>query len=609
MSSYKPFTIHYLQTLNSQRRNKTMCGIFAYFGKQKTAGNIVLEGLKTLEYRGYDSWGVAVKNDQGKLFIEKHIGKIGQATLPDFASSIGLGHTRWATHGGVTDANAHPHASDDEKVVVVHNGIVENFEQLKKGLQGKGYHFKTETDTEVIAHLAAEIKKTETDLKQVALKSFHQLDGLNGIIFFFPEEEKIYAVKNGSPLIFGQENQDYFLASDVSALLPHTRKVYFFEDGDLLEIARDGVQFFTIDGTKLDVKLQTLDTDPKQALLGDYPDFMTKEMNEQPQIVQELMQRDQSQYQKFAEYIKQAEQTYFIGCGTAYYASLTGKYIFSKIASKLINIGEGSEFGYLANFMNDRTLLMPFSQSGETIDLINSVRLSKTKGVKIASVINTYGSTLDRISDASFLLNAGIEKCVLSTKAFTAKVGFLILTAHAMAGTFEKGKQDLEIAVKEAQKLLLDSKLFAKIGKRLQDSKDIFVLGRGISYPTALESALKIKEASYIHAEGFAAGELKHGVIALIEKGTPVIVYNPEDETYEDTLSSAHEVKARGAYVIGISSKPNSVYDAYIEVADCGEAVVIPNAVAAQMMAYHVTKGKGLDPDKPRNLAKSVTVK
>lgn len=586
-----------------------MCGIFGYVGPRTDAADIVLEGLKTLEYRGYDSWGVAAKKADGSLVVEKHIGKIGNATLPEMNSTIAIGHTRWATHGGVTDANAHPHVSADNSVVVVHNGIVENFETLKKELIKKGYTFLSETDTEVIVHLAAEIKKTESDLQQVALKTFHRLEGLNGIIFFFPEEEAIFAIKNGSPLIFGKGESESFLASDISALLPHTRTVYFFEDGDLLQITKLGTKFFTTDGKPLDVTFKTLDMDPKQALLGEYPDFMTKEMHEQPTIVQELMSWDESVYLKFAEMIKEAEQTYFVGCGTAFYASLTGKYIFSKVANQQVHIGEGSEFGYLANFMNDKTLLMPFSQSGETIDLINSVRLSKAKGAKIASVLNTYGSTLDRISDSSFLLNAGIEKCVLSTKAFTAKVSFLLMTAHALAGTLNKGKQDLEIAVREAQKLLSDTKTFVTIAKRLQDAPDIFVLGRGISYPTALESALKIKESSYIHAEGFAAGELKHGVIALIEKGTPVIVYNPEDETYEDTLSSAHEVKARGAYVIGVSSKPNPVYDAYIEIAKCGEAVVIPNVVAAQLLAYNITIGKKLDPDKPRNLAKSVTVK
>ncbi len=586
-----------------------MCGIFGYVGPRTDAGNIVLEGLKTLEYRGYDSWGVAAKKADGTLVVEKHVGKIGNATLPEMSSSIAIGHTRWATHGGVTDANAHPHVSKDQAVVVVHNGIVENFERLKKELVKKGYHFSSETDTEVIAHLASEIKKTEPDLKQVALKTFHRLEGLNGIIFFFPQEEVIFAIKNGSPLIFGKGKKESFLSSDISALLPYTRDVYFFEDGDLLEITKDRTQFFTTDGNPLGVQFKTLVLDPKQALLGEYPDFMTKEMHEQPTIVQELMSRDESVYQKFADFIKKSDQTYFVGCGTAYYASLTGKYIFSKIADKQIHIGEGSEFGYLANFMNQKTLLMPFSQSGETIDLINSVRLSKDKGAKVVSVLNTYGSTLDRLSEASFLLNAGIEKCVLSTKAFTAKVSFLLMTAHTLAGTMDQGRKDLEIAVKEAQKLLSDDQTFATIAKRLQNTRDIFVLGRGISYPTALESALKIKESSYIHAEGFAAGELKHGVIALIEKGTPVIVYNPQDETYEDTLSSAHEVKARGAYVIGVSSKPNDVYDAYIEVAQCNEAVVIPNVVAAQLLAYNITKGKGLDPDKPRNLAKSVTVK
>jgi glucosamine--fructose-6-phosphate aminotransferase (isomerizing) len=586
-----------------------MCGIFGYVGPRTDAGNIVLEGLKTLEYRGYDSWGVAAKKADGSLVVEKHVGKIGNATLPEMSCSIAIGHTRWATHGGVTDANAHPHVSEDNSVVVVHNGIVENFESLKKELVGKGYHFGSETDTEVIVHLAAEIKKTESDLKQVALKTFHRLEGLNGIIFFFPQEEVILAIKNGSPLIFGKGENESFLASDISALLPHTRTVYFFEDGDLLEITRQGTAFFTIDGKPLEVTYKTLNMDPKQALLGEYPDFMTKEMHEQPQIIQELMSRNETEYQKFATAIQTADSTYFVGCGTAYYASLTGKYIMAKIANQLVSVGEGSEFGYHAKFFDEKTLLMPFSQSGETIDLINSVRLAKEKSARILSVINTYGSTLDRLSEASFLLNAGIEKCVLSTKAFSAKVGFLLMTAHTLAGTLDKGKKDLEIAVKEAQKLLSDEKTFVKLGKRLQDCQNIFVLGRGISFPTALESALKIKESSYIHAEGFAAGELKHGVIALIEKGTPVIVYNPEDETYEDTLSSAHEVKARGAFVIGISSKPNPVYDEYIEVVSCNEAVVIPNVVAAQLLAYNITKGKGLDPDKPRNLAKSVTVK
>ncbi len=586
-----------------------MCGIFGYIGPRTDAGKIVLDGLKTLEYRGYDSWGVAAKKADGSLVVEKHVGKIGNATLPEMSCSIAIGHTRWATHGGVTDQNAHPHVSEDQEVVVVHNGIVENFEEIKHELESKGYHFSSETDTEVIAHLASEIKKTESDLRQVALKTFHRLEGLNGIIFFFPVEEAIFAIKNGSPLIYGKGHHESFLASDISALLPHTREVYFFEDGDLLEITKKGTHFFTTDGKPLSVVYKTLDIDPAQALLGEYPNFMSKEMHEQPRIIQELISRSEAEYELFAQAIDKSKITYFVGCGTAYFASLTGKYIFSKVAKKLVNVGEGSEFGYLAGFMDSNTLLMPFSQSGETIDLINSVRLAKDHQARVLSVLNTYGSTLDRLSEKSFLLNAGIEKCVLSTKAFSAKVGFLLMTAHTLAGTLDKGKKDLEIAVKEAQKLLSDEKTFAKLGKRLQDCQNIFVLGRGISFPTALESALKIKESSYIHAEGFAAGELKHGVIALIEKGTPVIVYNPADETYEDTLSSAHEVKARGAYVIGVASKPNDVYDAYIEVSDCGEAVVIPNVVAAQLLAYNITLGKGLDPDKPRNLAKSVTVK
>lgn len=586
-----------------------MCGIFGYAGVRSDAAEIVLEGLKTLEYRGYDSWGVAAKKGNDELFVEKQTGKIGSAVLPKFASSIAIGHTRWATHGGVTVENAHPHVDAKKEVVVVHNGIVENFEQIKKDLLEKGYEFKSQTDTEVIVHLAADIKKSEIDPKQVALKTFKSLHGLNAIIFFFPKEEQLFAIKNGSPLIFGKGEKEYFLASDSSAVLAHTKELYFLQDHELLMMNHSEAELFDLAGNPIGIVYQTMNIDPSQALLGDYPDFMTKEMHEQPKVLEQMFDLSEKEFEKYAELIEKAFGTYFVGCGTAYYAGFAGTYLLSKIAKKHVNVVSGSEFLYMMNFIKEKSLLVAFSQSGETIDLINSVKMAKEKKASVMVVTNTYGSSLQRLADASYLLNAGVEKCVLSTKSFTAKIGWLFLVAHKLAHSFDDGRVNLKKAIDETDRLLHNEESFKQIAGKIIDSKSLFILGRGISYPAALESALKIKEVSYIHAEGFAAGELKHGVIALIEKGIPVIVYNPEDETYEDALLSAHEVKARGAYVIGVSSKPNEVFDEYIEVKNCADATVIPNVVVAQLIAYYLAKGKGLDPDKPRNLAKSVTVK
>lgn len=335
---------------------------------------------------------------------------------------------------------------------------------------------------------------------------------------------------------------------------------------------------------------------------------MIKEINEQPRVLRAIMTQEK-EIKELGGSISKAFGTYLIGCGTAYYAALAGTYLFSKIAGAHINASVGSEFSYLVDFLKKRSLVIALSQSGETIDVISSAKALKAKGASLFAVTNAPGSTLYRMSDRKILLHAGPEICVCSTKVFTAKIGILFLSAHHLIGTYEKGRKQLETAILEVEKVLKNGKDIQNLAARIGKSPNIFVLGRGTSYPLALESALKIKEVSYIHAEGFAGGELKHGVIALIEKGTPVIVYNPEDETYQDTLSSAYEVKARGAYVIGVSSRANKVYDEFIKVENCGEATLIPNVVIAQLLGYYLAVSKGLDPDKPRNLAKSVTVK
>lgn len=591
-----------------------MCGIFAYKGISSKAGDLILEGLRSLEYRGYDSWGVALKLKtkdsklKTDLLIEKHVGKIGDAKLPKVDSSIGIGHTRWATHGGVTDINAHPHLDCTRKVVVVHNGIVENFEEFKVSLLKKGHKFVSQTDTEIIAHLIEDELKTKKP--EIAIVNvFKSLSGLNAIIVFLPSRGEFYAIKNGSPLVFGQEGENFYLASDASALSSHTKQVSFLEDNELICVTASGFKLYDLHMKQKKPKFVELSYKKEDTQLGAYKHFMIKEISEQPLILNRIASEQKENIERIAKLIKNAFGTYFIGCGTAYYAALAGGYLFSKIAKKHVNTSVGSEFSYQLDFLTSGSLVAALSQSGETIDIISSVKKAIEKQASILAITNVLGSTLYRMADHKLLLNAGPEKCVLATKSFTAKIAFLYLISHALAGTYEDGTKQIKKAAEQIERLLGKKNDIKKLAAKLKNKEHIYILGRGLSYPTALESALKIKEVSYIHAEGFAGGELKHGVMALIEKGTPVIVYNPDDETYDDTLSSAYEVKARGAYLIGVSCKHNDIYDEFINVGDCGDATVIPNVVVAQLLGYYLALAKRLDPDKPRNLAKSVTVK
>ncbi|MFA9289150.1 MAG: glutamine--fructose-6-phosphate transaminase (isomerizing) [Weeksellaceae bacterium] len=586
-----------------------MCGIFAYSGPRTDAATMILDGLKSLEYRGYDSWGVTVKQNNGKLFTEKHTGKIGDSTLPQMESSIGFGHTRWATHGGVTEANAHPHADWHGDIVVVHNGIVENFEQLKSNLIDQGHKFLSETDTEVIAHLAEELMKTEKDSFKVVQQVKAALHGMNAVIMFFPKEDAFFVFKNGSPIVLGKGENELFLASDPSAIRVYTADVYFLEDGEMLSLKGVDATLFDEDGKIKQIEYQKLAYEIEDAMLGNYPHFMLKEINEQPKVLQQIIDTQKDIIQDCADKITEAYGTYLVGCGTASYACLAGTYLFSKIAKRHVNFAIGSEFTYLIDFIKKESLVIALSQSGETIDIISAMKEVKAKGAQLSALTNVLGSTLYRLADHRMLLQAGPEKAVASTKAYTAKIAFLYLIAHALDKSYETGVANLSKAILEVRRIVKQAAELQEMAKKITASNNIFVLGRGVSYAAALESALKIKEVSYIHAEGFAAGELKHGVIALIEKGTPVIIFNPEDETYEDTLSAAHEVKARGAYVIGISSRENAVYDQFIKVENCKDATIIPNVVIAQLLGYYLAIERGLDPDKPRNLAKSVTVK
>ncbi len=585
-----------------------MCGVFGYLGKKNNAGDLILQGLRCLEYRGYDSWGVAIKKNDGKIYIEKHAGKIGDASLPSFSSHVGIGHTRWATHGGVTDYNAHPHSDCKNNVIVVHNGIVENFSSFKKTLIKKGHKFKSETDTEVICHLIEEELQSNKNREKVILKVFKKLTGLNAIIVFFPKEEEFYVIKNGSPIVFADNKDEYIIASDASAVVFYTKKAYFLDDNELLMIKNSQTKLLDMNGKEKRINFITIHFDKKEVHLGKFSHYMIKEINEQPKVLLNIVNTQRNIIEHAALVMKRSYGCYLIGCGTAFYAALAGTYLFSKIAKRHINASIGSEFSYLVDFLKNSSLVIALSQSGETIDIIASIRRAKEKKAKIMAIVNVLGSTLYRTSDYKILLHAGPEKCVLATKSFTAKIAVLYLLAYSLNGGYEKGVLQIKKAIEQIKKII-KSKKIKRLASLLKDKKHIYILGRGSSYPTALESALKIKEVSYIHAEGFAGGELKHGVIALIEKGIPVIVYNPEDETYEDTLSSAYEVKARGAYLIGVSSKKNPVYDEFIKIENCKDATIIPNVVFAQLLGYYLACAKGYDPDKPRNLAKSVTVK
>ncbi len=591
-----------------------MCGIFGYVGSKKNAAELTLEELKKLEYRGYDSWGVAVVPGKAnsKIVVKKKAGKIGDANVDDLPpSSLAFGHTRWATHGGVTDINAHPHLDCSGKIAIIHNGIIENYDEIKNRLLKLGHKFVSETDTEVAAHLIEEYYQ-QLSFKEAVRKAFNEFTGLSAIIALDSESNEFVAIKTGSPLVVGFGKKENLIASDAVAILDHTRRVHFLEDREMVRVTEDKVELFdSLSGQPKKPKIQTLDWKIQAVNLENYPHYMIKEISEQPKVLRRINEDLIGEIPNVAEIIQKSYGTYMVGCGTAFYAALSGTYLFSRMAHRHVNAAAGSEFGYTVDFLKPKSLVIAFSQSGETIDIIESVKKAKEKDAKILAIVNNLGSTLYRMADYKILLGAGPEKCVLSTKSFTAKIAILILLAHALNSGLAKGKKLLDKAIREVETLLKPSSLekIKKLASLIVNQDDIYVIGRGQSYPVALEAALKIKEVSYIHAEGFAAGELKHGVIALIEKGTPCLVFAPNDETYGAVLSGAMEMKARGGYIIGVSFKPHEVFDEYVPVNDCGDATIIPNVVVAQLLGYYLALEKGNDPDKPRNLAKSVTVK
>jgi glutamine---fructose-6-phosphate transaminase (isomerizing) len=595
-----------------------MCGIFGYVGggrERADAAGIVLRGLKKLEYRGYDSWGIAVAH-RGGVQMEKRVGKIGEGRVALPPSPLGIGHTRWATHGGVTEPNAHPHLDCRGRLALIHNGIVSNYRDLRDTLPASHHRLHSETDTEVIVHrLEDELARTPDGPEQLVtalVAVFRELQGLNAVAVLDVRTGQLAVAKSGSPIVLGWGERENFLASDYSALLEHTRRVTFLDDQQAALVGPDAIRVFDVaTGAEVAPAVSEVEWQAEATELSGFPDFLSKEIHEQPAVLRRVGDGWGPHVRGLAGMLHEARDVFAVGCGTASHAALTAQYLLARIAGRRLTFATGSEFAYLRDFIADGALVLAFSQSGETIDVIDAVREAQRRKAKVAALVNVEGSSLWRLADRAFPIGAGPERCVLSTKSFTAKLAVLLMTAHELIGRLDTGASLVRAAAEETERLLRDERrtLIRRIADQIHRHEHMFVIGRGPSYPLALEAALKIKEVSYIHAEGFAGGELKHGVIALIEPGTPALVLAPRDETYDDVMSGALQMKARGAMIIGVSPEPHEAFDAHIPVADLGPATAIINAVPAQLLGYYLCLQRGHDPDKPRNLAKSVTVK
>ncbi len=591
-----------------------MCGIFAVVNdKTNNAAQTVLTGLKKLEYRGYDSWGIAIKPaDASSLQVDKHIGKIGEASTVLPKGSIAIGHTRWATHGGVTDRNAHPHLDCTGKLAVIHNGIVENYLEFKEQLLKKGHKFLSETDTEVIAHLIEE-KIKKQDLTSAVFETFNSLVGSNAIGVIDFASETIVACRNGSPLVIGvdDKNQQYFLGSDVPAFLQYTNKVHFVDDGEGVVLSKGSAKLFDLKtGQEKKLELQQLDWKLEDAEKGGYPHFLLKEINEQKQTIAKTALLNEKEIKKIADLIKKGYKVVLTGCGTASYCALAGKYFLAEAGIESQAYG-AYEFTPFAKFCDDKTIVIGISQSGETADTLIALRLAKKQGAHIIAVVNARGSTMERLADTVIPVGAGPEIAVVTTKAFTSQLAVLYLLSQTVIDRYQEGQKQLK-KLAEILNQWFDSDLEEKIislAKSLLNQEHIYLIGKHLNYPATLEFALKLKEASYIHAEPFAAGELKHGVITLIQKGTPCFVLASNDEVKGEILSSAAELKARGGKIIGIAPFETAEFDEVIKTPDLDSLTMFGNIIVGQLLGYYLGLGRGADPDKPRNLAKSVTVK
>ena len=587
-----------------------MCGIVGCVAEEPVAGTL-LEGLRRVEYRGYDSAGMATIGG-GALEVRKGVGRVGEIEerqrLSAMGGSTGMAHTRWATHGGVTDANAHPHASCKGQVAVVHNGIIENYVSLKKGLASKGHRFRSETDTEVIAHLVEEEYRRTRDPLKATVAAARRLKGQYAVAVLFQDRPDVMTgARKDAPLIVGVGDGKMFLASDVLAFIAHTDKTIFLDNREAVLLTKDRVKIVGLGGKEVRRRPAQVAWELSDLSKKDYAHFTLKEINEQPQMVLAASVQEPGKVEEFAKAIRRAQTLYLTASGTSYHAALLMRHRLSRearIRAEAVVAGELKEH---TGLLGKKSVVVALSQSGETADLLEAVREAKKEGAKVYSIVNAAGSTLARESDGVLLLNCGPEVGVAATKSFTAQVVVSNMVVDAVLGKRPNGVKELSAAVAEALKC--DGQIRG-LAEEYRNRSDFYFVARGYESPVAMEGALKLKELSYIHAEGMPASELKHGTLALIEKGTPVVVLNPSGDLHADSLSSAEELRARGADVIGVSDVGDGVYKHFIRVPRIQPKFMpVVEAVPLQLLAYHMAVAKENDPDYPRNLAKSVTVK
>lgn len=586
-----------------------MCSIIGYYGKD-TAAPIMVKGLKRMEYRGYDSVGVATKSNNN-IEVRKGVGKVSEVNesqgLDKLTGSIGIGHTRWATHGKVTSTNAHPHPSTSGKIAIVHNGVIENFNELKVELQNDGFKFASETDSEVIANLLQQNYNKTSDVKKSIIDTVSKLKGHYAFVAMF-ENGMLAAARFHEPLIIGIGKDDYFLSSDVLGFIEKTDDAIYIDNGNFVLIDPSGLQICNFEGNPVKHQITKVSKEFADAYKGDYAHFTLKEISEQPETILNAGKKTESAIEQTSDFIKHARTVYITGSGTSYNAALVAKYLMSKYAKIKIEPIISSELPTLPDSIEPNSILIAISQSGESADVLEAVSIAKKSNAKILSIANHKNSALVHESSLFLGMNCGPEVGVAATKSFTSQLAILYkITEKLCDGCLELDFKQVSDCI---AKILSNHSKIQKVASELKEVSDIYILGRGIHYPIASEAALKLKELTYIHAEGIPGGELKHGPLALMDANVYVIIINPNDATYTDTLTSASEIKARGAKIIGISDKNSDVYDHWIEIPTIKESMFpLIEIIPIQLLSYYSAVEKETDPDYPRNLAKSVTVK
>lgn len=586
-----------------------MCSIIGYYGLE-IAAPVIVKGLKRMEYRGYDSVGVATEANN-HIELKKGVGKVAEVNsmvhLDSLPGKMGIGHTRWATHGKVTDTNAHPHPSSTGKIAIVHNGIIENYKELKKELEKDGYSFKSETDSEVIANLLQKNYDITRDVKDTMIQTVSKLKGHYAFVAMF-DNGQLAAARFHEPLIVGVGLSNFFFSSDVLGFIEYTDDVIYIENGNFAIMSKDEFKIMDFNGESVKYQITKVSKEFADSYKGEYAHYTLKEIYEQNETILKAGERSEEAIIKAADFIRHAKNIYITGSGTSYNSALIAKQIFSKYAKIKVETIMSSELQFSPDIIEPNSILIAISQSGESADVLEAVNTAKNVKCKIISIVNLLTSSLVRESDIAIGMNCGPEIGVAATKSFTSQLAVLFKIIEKLSNNMVK--IDFDEMSRSISKMLEDPTKIKKIANEMKEISDIYVLGRGIHYPIAIEAALKLKELTYIHAEGIPGGELKHGPLALMDSGVLVIIINPNDSTYLDTLTSANQIKSRGAKIIGISDVPSDTYDYWVEIPKTSELTyIISEIIPIQLLSYYAALEKNTDPDYPRNLAKSVTVK